>query len=302
MPHRQNHNEQVLELIGEGYTQRQIAMKLQISEAAVSKICKKLERLNLIRVKVKSSVKSFVKVKLSSVKFTHDLASVAPLGMTQPLAKLQLHAHRFQKNYKLLAKPAQASMEDLREEGGIHYGQGFRITKNILELEGLEVWSDYNVPISILLATLNTQSDNIACAISKQYGLDIGEAATPPKLTEIELTEHALAEQVDEKGKIPLHYDADMKPDVWMDKSFGLGGLESNTSTYIQRLTNMTRDIVEHNGWEELKGDLAQAARLLNYYAKNMESHAKLVKQAGSLIKELRQERKGQYGRNQRRL
>lgn len=178
-------------------------------------------------------------------------ASYTYMSEVAPSSKLMLRLHRLQRNYKLLSKPVQDKLTGLKEVmlNNTQYfkGTGYRITDNILELEGIELWSNRCTPAAILEGVAYTIANNVANAIAKQYGLEIDLSApwSPQNLMEIELTEHEMAERVKKKGKIPLHFDGNMDPDVWMDKSYGLGGLESNRVAYIQKLTDMTNYIVE---------------------------------------------------------
>ena len=173
----------------------------------------------------------------------------------QPKAKLQLRLHRLQRNFKLtspldtskLAPLKQVQIDNMTYWHSAFAGTSFKITNNILEIEGIEIWSDRRTPVAMTEGLAYFLAENMARAIAKQYGLsiDYASASSPKGLMEVELTEHEMAERVKKKGKIPLHWDENLNADVWMDKSFGLGGLESNVVAYIQRLTDFTNYIVE---------------------------------------------------------
>lgn len=241
------------------------------------------------------------KRKTSKTPKTTKLSSALIYPDEADLQALALRLHRKQVSYPILNAVSEQKLlslglkEHMLNNNTQYLGAGFRVTTQNLELEGIELWAHRLAPSAVIDGIANGIADNLALSLASQYGLriDIQQRHSPEGLTEVELTQHEMAKRVLEKGIIPVHWNASTHDaDVWMDKSFGYGGIESNVFPYIQKLTNMTNDIVDHDGWEQMKANLLEATGLIKYYATNMEAHAKLVKQASRLIGELRKERK----------
>lgn len=280
----------ITRMLRKGIRQKDIAARLHVSAAYVSKVNRNLTE-KLTDLTKKSTIGS-------------RIPQPQPTPSQAEGPKLMLRLHRLPRLYSIQNAVSEARLAGLKPLGmnnNMQYlGDGFRITTQHLELEGIRLVASRLTPAGVVRAVAIQLADVAAGAIAAQYGLkiDIPGATSPPNMIEIELTEHEMAERVQDKGIIPLHYDGSTRePDVWMDKSFGMGGLESNVVPYIQKLTDMTNDIVDRDAWEQMKANLLQTTELVRYYAKNMEAHAKLVRQAGSLIKELRKERKRKEGK-----
>ena len=214
---------------------------------------------------------------MSSVPRIPPPAQAANQPTTQaeaPRPKLMLRLHRLQRSYLILNAISEQKLSGLRKlllnNNHQWIGKGFRITSQNLELEGIELWSARSTPAAILDAVAKTISDNMAKSLSEQYGflVDIDHPYSPPRLEEIELTEHALAEVERRKGIIMLYSDQEGY-EVWMDKSFGLGGFESNRTEYIQKLTDFTTDLVENDSWNKLKAQ----AEIASSFAQQIELH-----------------------------
>lgn len=256
--------DKILALLKEGKYASQIAKILGISKSAVSQHIKKL---NLTPAKLHTVYKAYE---------LNDKLNSAPIP-SPTSTKLNLRLHRLQRNYKLLAKPDTSSLTGLAKISINHsdqyIGKGFRITNNLLELEGIQLTSTRNTPAAILEGVAITLADNLARTLAAQYGLVIDmQGASPPKLMEIELTAHDMAERVEEKGIILLYHKDGYK--VWMDHSFGLGSLESNKVAYIQKLTDFTNDIVEDRWGIRQQLELnQQIIGELDFFAKNIHTH-----------------------------
>lgn len=119
----------------------------------------------------------------------------------------------------------------------------------------------------------------------------------------IALRDHKFAQTINEKGeKLYVFEDGELR--VVIDASHGLDEYEAVNAKFAlpdaQRLGKLTKAVITGNfDYEKdqslLHGTIAslnEATKLLSHYAKNMESHARLVNQASRLIKELRHERK----------
>ncbi len=236
----------------------------------------------------------------------------------QAQAGLKLRLHRFYYSIAILNAVSEDRLRALRRNDQLRnvtqwLGAGFRITQGarsrVLEIEGLELLSDYGLPVALLEAQALSMAQNACMMIARSYGLLLAkEGYTPPRLTEIELNAIQMTErlkEIEKKGVVPLYEDAEGYR-IWIDWSYGIGGMESNGPVYLQRISDFAKDMAEHDGWQEMKGNLSQTIGLVKYYAENMESHAKLVKQAAKLIRELRRERrmarKASQDRGQRRL
>jgi hypothetical protein len=263
-------------------TQAEIAKILGISQGYLSKGLQWATARNKERSKGNNS---------GIVSSSSHLPTAQPQAEKEakPATKLMLRLHRLQRKYKITNAVSEDRLRSLGlKENKLHnnsqfLGSGFRITTQSLELEGIEVWSNRNVALGIVEGIAHSLSDAMAEGLANQYGItiDMKSAESPEGLQEVELTEHALAEAEKQKGIIALHYDSiTHKADVWMDKSFGLGGLESNKLPYLQKLTDMTNDIIEYNAWQEIKANqlafskqLAKLAEQVTILATNVNVH-----------------------------
>ena len=279
------------ELLAQGIRQKEIARRVGCSEAYVSKV----------KNQVKKSVKKQVNLTNEA---PYPLSPAIPLTPLQAPATLKLRLHRFYYSKQILNAISEDRLVALQKNDRLNnvtqwLGAGFRITQGtqnkVLEIEGLELLSDYRLPVPLLRAQATSMAENACTEIARAYGLMLAkEAYEPPKLTEIELNATQMTERLrkmEKKGVLPLYKD-EQGYAIWADWSYGIGGMESNSPVYLQRISDMAKDLAEQDGWQQMKGNLAQAIGLVKYYAENMESHAKLVKEAAKLIKELRHERK----------
>jgi hypothetical protein len=163
-------------------------------------------------------------------------------------------------------------------------GAGFRITSQHLELEGIELISDPRLPAAILEGFAITAADNLAERLASHYGLVIAkDGQTPPKLTEFELNATQMTERMERKGLIELVSKEGYK--VWVDWSFGIGGLESNKTLYIQKLTTFANDLVEQDMWELMKARQEGMEKLMLEYGKQLNRHLPVLQLAEELMK-----------------
>lgn len=166
------------------------------------------------------------------------------------------YVHRLQRNYKLLNKPELMQSTELRlvqmHNNSYWQGQGFKITNNLLELEGIKLISSYQLPTDTHLKPLaEAYADAVARAIASKYGLEIGEGATIQ--IEIEQVRHGLTRRIKGKGLVPIHFDPKTKqPDLWTDLSFGLRGLESNKAEVLAKMTELARQIIDHDMFNKM--------------------------------------------------
>ena len=233
--------ERIYALLQEGKYAAQIAKLLHISPSAVSQHIKKM---HLTPVKFQSVYKAYE---------LNDKLNSAHIPKSEALS---LRLHRFQRSYKLLYAPSEAQLRGLKlnriNNTDPWIGAGFRITSQHLELEGMELISDPRLPAAILEGFAITAADNLAERLASHYGLVIAkDGQTPPKLTEFELNATQMTERMERKGLIELVSKEGYK--VWVDWSFGIGGLESNKTLYIQKLTTFANDLVEQDMWELMK-------------------------------------------------
>lgn len=155
-----------------------------------------------------------------------------------------------------------------------YLGNGYRITTQHLELEGLSLIADSRMPVAILEGLAISVANNIADSLASQLGLLISkEGITPPKLTEIELNATDLTDRVEEKGLIELYRDSEGYR-VWVDWSFGIGGLESNKILYIQKLTDFANDLVVNDAWEKLKDNAKVESQIITDLAVRVDKLA----------------------------
>ena len=218
-----------------------------------------------------------------------------------PQPNLKLRLHRFQRTYSILNAISEERIRSLKlnrlNNNPQWVGAGFRITTSstvphLLELEGIELISDSRLPVAILEGLAVSTADNIANSLASHYGLIISkEGQTPPKLTEFELNATQMTEKMEHKGLIELYSDAQGYK-VWVDWSFGIGGLESNKTLYIQKLTTFANDLVEHDYWELLKAQQAENARelaevrgVIKDYGEKLKAHLPVLQLAEELLK-----------------
>ena len=252
------------------FNQKALSKLLNLSEGTISYHIKIMEKQGKIQTSRSSS--KFLEV-LSNLSYSVDKP---PIPISH---KLSLRLHRLQRSYELINAVSEQKLSGLRKNllNNNHQwiGKGFRITTKHLELEGIELWSSREMPAAMLEGIAKSLADNLASSLASQYGfsIDMEHPYTPPRLTEIELTQHAMAEFERQKGIIELYKDKEGYT-VWMDKSFGLGGLESNKTAYIQKLTDMTNDIVEHDGWEEMKRQTLINAQQIGQLTTQLNIHA----------------------------
>ena len=299
MPSKEPTRDKVLSLLAQRLTQKAIAKKLGISRSAVSKHLLKMERKGIIKgygktlnryyEKVDNSLRS--EVRAGGIKGGVKLPFDTPKETSQTSyryatpSKLKLRLHRLQRTYALLSHKPITGLKELDLNNNKQYlGKGFRITTRHLEIEGLELYAERETPIAILEAIAVSLADNMAKSLAEEYGLDIApQGHTPPLLTEIELTEHEMAERVEQRGIIELYKDKQGYK-VWMDKSLGLGGLESNKVAYIQKLTDMTNDIVDNDAWNLMKANQLEMSRLMLEYGQRLNAHIPVLELAEQIM------------------
>lgn len=227
--------------------------------------------------------------------------SSSHIPLSEPTLRIRLH--RFYYKVSILNAVSEERLRGLRLNEGLNnirqwLGVGFRITQGSkarsLELEGIEIISDYRLDIALIQAQARTLAQNIVESLSLQYGLNLSkEGHTPPKLTEMELSATQMTDRLKEfekKGILPLYEDKEGYR-IWADWSFGIGGMESNNPTYLQRISDFSKDLAEKDGWQEMKATLKKVIDSQLYFAKNMEAHVRIVREATRLIKEVRKER-----------
>lgn len=198
-----------------------------------------------------------------------------------PISKfpnLKLRLHRYQRSYKILNAVSEDKLRSLKlnrlNNTNQWLGAGFRVTSQHLEIEGMGLISDSRLNVAILEAQAQTLADNAAQRLASLYGLVISkEGQTPPKLTEIELNATEITKKMEHKGLIELYSDPEGYK-IWVDWSFGIGGLESNKDTYMQKLTDFANDLVVNDSWEKTKANAQIAAS----FATNIELHLEVEK------------------------
>lgn len=188
-----------------------------------------------------------------------------PIPSQSKLSTLKLRLHRLQRTHTILNALSEEKLRSLKlnrlNNTNQYLGAGFRITTQHLELEGIEMISDFRVPPAVLEGLAISAADNIAQSLARQYGLVINkEGTTPPKLTEFELNASQMTERMEHRGLIELYSDNEGYK-VWVDWSFGIGGLESNKTFYIQKLTTFANDLMEKDAWELMKARQKQHER-----------------------------------------
>jgi transcriptional regulator with XRE-family HTH domain len=267
--------EEVKRLLQEGLAQKAISKQLGISEARVSQLKRALN------LPLKSPLK---------------LASEAHI-LTTPSLKLRLH--RLQRSYAILNAISEDKLRSLKlnrlNNTDQYIGAGFRVTSRSLELEGMELVSDPRLPVAVLEGIAYSLADNTASRIAASYGFTIAkEGHTPLKLTEIELSATQMTEKMEKKGLIELYSDAEGYK-VWVDWSFGIGGLESNRPLYLQRLTDFSIDLAEHDAWNTLKEAVPKLAQTVMEIREELKVHRSayraLERVAVKLDKRLSQQR-----------
>lgn len=180
---------------------------------------------------------------------------------TEPI---KLRLHRLQRTYIIINAVSEDKLRALKLNDKLinikqWLGAGFRIIRGngwTLELEGIELISHYRLPSALLKAQALTLCDNIAAQLAFGYGFVIAkEGNTPPTLTEIEMSSTEMTQRLKniEKTKMLDLYTDAQGYKIWVDWSFGIGGLESNNTIYLQRLQDFAHDLAEIDLWSIMK-------------------------------------------------
>ncbi len=258
--------DKVLSLLQEGrLRQKDIAAQLGVSEA----------RISAIKRGVKLPVKLGVKLPVNLTGKMTSISHIPPTKLNSELKnKLTNRLHRYYMKTDILNAISEERLKSLKINKDLKnnvvqwLGVGFRIThgtlKNSLELEGLEIISDYRLPIALLRAQAHQLASNILNELSVQYGLNLSKYVEIEKLTEIELNATQMTDklkQLQKNGIIELYKDQNGYS-IWADWSLGVGGLESNSPQYMQRISDLAKDLAEKDGWQQTKSlllDITQA-------------------------------------------
>ncbi|MDE1834721.1 MAG: hypothetical protein KGH64_05280 [Candidatus Micrarchaeota archaeon] len=235
--------------------------------------------------------------------------ALSPKPLSTPIKPLKLRLHRLQRTYQIQNAVSETRLRALKINDKLNnitqwLGAGFRLIRGkgwTLEIEGMELIADYTLPVAITEGLAYTLTDNLAKRLAAQYGFIIAkEGHTPPTLTEYELNAVQVTERLKkiQKGGVVELYADSQGYKIWADWSFGIGGLESNNLEYEQRLMDIAKDIAEKDAWNVLRNwSLAASERLdriekiqertearQEYYAKNMESHARMIEFAVGMV------------------
>lgn len=201
-----------------------------------------------------------------------------------PSQRLTLRLHRFQYSKRIVNAVSEDRLRALKLNDRLnnirqYLGAGFRLIRGnewSLELEGIELISDSRLPVAFLKAFAKTMGDNMMEQLALQYGLMLAkEGYTPPTLTEIEMNATQMTDKLKEiEKKNVLELYSDMQGyKIWADWSFGVGGLESNSVEYMERLKVFARDMAVDDAWTRSKERLDRVEGLLLEYGEKLNVH-----------------------------
>ena len=284
--------DRIKELLEIGATQRQVAKKLNLSEATISYYVKKYQKewsLSSIR----SSSKFFSKSTLIP-DIGYQASNQAPLAM---------RLHRHHRAYELaqantLLEPIKTvKLNNNIQQFSKVFGITIRLTTSHMIIEGLELYA----PLRAIAPELANEADRICNALAVWAELDNGlklvknannDLIARTSIVEIEINEHDMATQIKEKGIIPLYWNRITgKVEVWTDKSGNLDNIEANVVLYLEKLRAFTQDIVEDR-WS-VKNQLefnSQIMATLAYQNKFFEKHNKLIEDVDKLVNKMNKE------------
>lgn len=243
---------------------------------------------------------------------TIEEASQAVQPSSVPSSVPSQRLHRHYREYTLLgAEELQGSvplpLNNNQQQLARVLGATARRTTKHLIIEGLQLFAQLGVIVPQLAQEADRLADAIAEVVAVEHGLKLQRNANGglfgiTKLTEIEIQRHSMAEQVKEKGIIPLYWatytdkEGQQHEEValWTDKSFGLDNVEGilKYGQYIDKFRQFTKDFMEGR-WDykeehELLLATVKAAATtqgqLNYYAEQVAAHSAAIVKLNSAV------------------
>jgi len=206
----------------------------------------------------------------------------------------KLNLHRLYRTYELPSHQAmlldsskpKVALKHTKQEILTYKGVTIRLTSKHLIVEGIQLISSLSQIAPELLQHAEFLADGVASAFAdERFKAHLNAGKT--KLVEIAITKHSMAEQArkDRQGVVPLYWNKDTKKvEVWTDWSLG-PDLESNREQHIERLRQLTKDIVE--GRWTIHEQMAFNRGVNRFFAK----HNALIDEITGLVKDLREER-----------
>lgn len=251
----------------QGEIQKKIALQLHISAPRVSQLLKPLK----LRLKIKGRQSSESSYRIHQI------------NIAKPQARLYLH--RLYLSYPLLQQPQEQVGEPLQ----LSYNKqrlfkidriSCRLTSKHLIVEGIQLWGALGTPAPELRRYAEEQGDRIAQEAAAKHSLQVNVAQRASKLVEVAITQHGGAKELTNrrKGKIILYQDPTTKKMLYADRTPNPASLESDSDNLLEPWRKFSRDLEEHDAWEQMKSTLQEAVDLSRFYAENIALHVRILK------------------------
>jgi hypothetical protein len=274
----------VQDLLASGMKQKDIATKLNISEARVSQL--------------KKALKSPLKIK----PWFSPTSRIGYINNSTGEAKAEearLYLHRLHLSYPLLQQAEVEAGRTLqlrytRQKLFQIDGISCRLTTKHFIVEGLQLYGGLTQPAPELRLKAELMGDGVALKAERDMGLKLNLTQRESKLVEIAITKHQGAKGLMDrvKGKVILYEEPNTHKIVWADRTPNPASIESDSDRLVVPWQKFSK------GLEEKAWSITEQLKFNQTLMENQKSqlqwfkhHDQLTVELTRLVKALRSER-----------